>query len=308
MSKPSVVHSYYFIAIDSFHCFQYTSTSTERKLFQKNDEHIFVVMNSVFPAEGAQFISERFDLKGSTVGRECSEEEKESKGKNAIMKDLDLAREVELVRSLAPPSRTPEYGFHLGPPLKAALLSQLRRDVRLLVNCGVMDYSLLVGVVSMNSHRMDIESIRALELSELQESRMELARRAREKKSLERVVISAIVTPIRIMMAPPLFFGRRVWSQIDSVLSSILTLPLPYYGSAICGVNGGALSVLEGRRLGNRAIYFLGLIDFLQPWTTRKVAERRLKGVLGYDVHAISCVSPDEYAQRFLEFIDTHVS
>ena len=43
--------------------------------------HTFVVMNSVFPAEASTFISERFDLKGSTVGREVSEEELRKKGK-----------------------------------------------------------------------------------------------------------------------------------------------------------------------------------------------------------------------------------
>jgi len=267
-------------------------------------------MNSVFPAAGSQFISERFDLKGSTVGRECSEEEKEAKGKNAILKDLDLAREVELVKSLTPPksSSVPKYGLHLGATVKSAMLSQLRRDVRLLVNCGVMDYSLLVGVVNMDRHQLDNESMRALELSEIQESRMELARRARGKKSMERAFLSSVVTPIRIMIAPPLFLARRIWSEVDSVFSSILTLPLPYYGAENPGVNGGVFSVIEGQRSGNRAIFFLGLIDFLQPWTTRKVIERRLKGVLGYDMHAISCVTPEEYASRFLEFIGAHVS
>ena len=276
----------------------------------KEHENIFVVMNSVFPAAGSKFISERFDLKGSTVGRECSQEEKDTKGKNAILKDLDLAREVELVRSLtpSPTSSVPNYGFHLGAAVKSALLTQLRRDVRLLVNCGVMDYSLLVGVVNMDRHQLDSESMRALELSELQESRMEMARRAREKKSLERVIFSSIVTPIRIMVAPPLFLVRRMWSEVDSVFSSILTLPLPYYGAENPGVNGGAFSVIEGQRSGHRAIYFMGLIDFLQPWTTRKVIERRLKGMVGYDMHAISCVSPEEYASRFLEFIGAHVS
>lgn len=266
-------------------------------------------MNSVFPAAGSEFITERFDLKGSTVGRECSPKEKEIKGQHAISKDLDLAREVELVKSLAqPPSRTPGYGFQLGPAKKAALMSQLRRDVRLLVSCGVMDYSLLVGIVNMDPHHLDNESLRALELSEIQESRMELTRQTRSKKNIERLIISSVVAPIRIISAPPLFFGRRAWAQLNSVLSSILTLPLPYYGAAICGVNAGVFSVEEGRRSGKRAIYFIGLIDFLQPWTTRKALERRLKGALGYDTDAISCVPPDEYAARFLEFIEAHVS
>lgn len=267
-------------------------------------------MNSVFPAAGSQFISERFDLKGSTVGRECSEEEKQAKGKNAILKDLDLAREVELVRSLTPPtsSGVPTYGIHLGATVKSALLSQLRRDVRLLVNCGVMDYSLLVGVANMDRHQLDSESMKALELSDIQESRMEMARRARGKKSLERAIFSSIIMPFRIMMSPPLFLVRRLISEVDSVFSSILTLPLPYYGAENPGVNGGVFAVIEGQRSGSRAIFFMGLIDFLQPWTTRKVIERRLKGVLGYDMQAISCVSPEEYASRFLEFINAHVS
>lgn len=33
------------------------------------EERCFLIMNSVFPAESSQFISERFDLKGSTIGR-----------------------------------------------------------------------------------------------------------------------------------------------------------------------------------------------------------------------------------------------
>jgi hypothetical protein len=52
----------------------------------------------------------------------------------------------------------------------------------------------------------------------------------------------------------------------------------------------------------------MGLIDFLQPWTTRKVLERQWKSIIGYDTGAISCVDPEEYASRFLDFIDAHVS
>ena len=48
--------------------------------------HTFVVMNAVFPAEASSFVTERFDLKGSTVGREVSEEELNSKGSNAVLK------------------------------------------------------------------------------------------------------------------------------------------------------------------------------------------------------------------------------
>jgi len=42
--------------------------------------------------------------------------------------------------------------------------------------------------------------------------------------------------------------------------------------------------------------------------TTRKVMERKFKGLAGYDTNAISAVTPEEYATRFLEFLDKHIN
>ena len=282
------------------------ATAKQHFMPPKSDEYVFVIMNSVFPAEGSKFISERYDLKGSTVGRECSDEEKLRRGSNAILKDLDLAREVELVRSLESPKFQTPYGFNIGATAKATLLSQLRRDLTLLVECNVMDYSLLVGVVNMNSGHLDVASLEAFEKSELYESI--LRRHISEKMGIGKTIISSLATPFRILGAPATFFGRRLWEKTEATISSILTLPLPYYGAGICGIDGGTLSLLKGQRNGKRAIFYVGVIDFLQPWTSRKVLERQLKGIMGYDTQAISCVPPDEYAARFLDFIASHVS
>lgn len=275
------------------------------------EEYVFVIMNSVYPAEGSQFIAERFDLKGSTVGRECSAEEKEKKRNDAVLKDLDLAKEVHLMKTITPPSSTPTYGFHIGARLKSSLLSQLRKDVKFLVECGVMDYSLLVGVVDMDTHRRskslaEIKSIpKSIDNAPFSgegnvktEKRNEIIRRA----------ISVASFPLRTAIAPPLYMAQNLFNLVDITLSSVLTLPLPYYGAGICGVDGGALSVLHGRRLGHRCVFYVGVIDFLQPWTLRKVLERDLKGIAGYDVNAISCVDPKEYGVRFLEYMNAHVT
>ena len=278
----------------------------EKLMPHKSDERVFVIMNSVFPAEGSKFISERYDLKGSTVGRECSEEEKQRKGSNAVLKDLDLAKEVELVRSLERPRMRSSYGINIGPVAKSSLLSQLRKDVKLLMECNVMDYSLLVGVVDMDSGNLDAASLKAFEKSELYESRMRQL--TRKKKNMGRVILSSITTPLRILAAPATFFARQMWEKAETTLSTILTLPLPYYGAGICGIDGGSLSKLKGTRNGKRAMYYIGVIDFLQPWTASKVVERQLKGFMGYDTRAISCVTPEEYAARFLVFMDSHVS
>eukprot|EP00038_Savillea_parva_P031526 m.87549 g.87549 ORF g.87549 m.87549 type:complete len:1398 (+) comp9705_c0_seq1:260-4453(+) len=53
-----------------------------------------------------------------------------------------------------------------------------------------------------------------------------------------------------------------------------------------------------------QSVYFFGIIDLLQKWTSLKRIERTLKvGVFGRDSHGISAVNPDEYAVRFQEML-----
>uniref|UniRef100_A0A6B2L0V3 PIPK domain-containing protein n=1 Tax=Arcella intermedia TaxID=1963864 RepID=A0A6B2L0V3_9EUKA len=87
----------------------------------------FIIMNNVFntPYEPV----EKFDLKGSVVGRVTSERKRKS---GAILKDQDI---VELKKKL-----------HLAPEKRTALINQLIKDTEFLATFRVMDYSLLVGV------------------------------------------------------------------------------------------------------------------------------------------------------------------
>lgn len=64
-------------------------------------------------------ITERFDLKGSTVGRKAAADEK-------VMKDLDLVEQSPL-----------DLGSTLA---KKKLIAQLQRDVQLLEACSLIDY------------------------------------------------------------------------------------------------------------------------------------------------------------------------
>mmetsp|Transcript_15421 Transcript_15421/g.22866 ORF Transcript_15421/g.22866 Transcript_15421/m.22866 type:complete len:84 (-) Transcript_15421:1088-1339(-) len=83
---------------------------------------------------------------------------------------------------------------------------------------------------------------------------------------------------------------------------------MPYYGAGSTKVDGGNLSSIRGTLMGKDVIYYMGVIDFLQPWTVKKRLERDLKGLVGYDKTAISCVAPSDYSTRFLSFIDSHVT
>ncbi|KAL9183446.1 hypothetical protein ACHAXT_004302 [Thalassiosira profunda] len=229
----------------------------------EDDERVYLVMHSVFPPEAANFVTERFDLKGSTVGRECSMEERESKGANAVLKDLDLKREVVEEMSICndDSSAQKQYGICIGRRHKAMLMAQLERDVDLLHRCNVLDYSLLVGVADMEK------------------------RRTAEANASNKIAPKAL---------------QNVFQWLDA--------PMPYHGAGATEVDGGALSALAGTRKGKRVIYYMGVIDFLQPWGVKKRLERDLKGLAGYDKSAISCVAPSDYAARFLKFIEAHIT
>jgi len=255
-------------------------SKSQQRTKEKEKEQFFLIMNSVFPVEGSKFITERFDIKGSTVGRTCSEEEIKTKKNLAVFKDLDLLKEREKYhRDLRHRWKT---GIEFGERVKSSLLDQLRHDVSLLMSCDVMDYSLLMGIVVLDEDQKP--------------TRMTLAKS------------SCATDPLRVITSPLLYIGDNIVSVGGKLLSSVLTFPFPYYGADLCGVDCGALSKIEGRRHGKRAIFYLGLIDFLQPWTTRKVIERDMKGLFGYNKLLISCVHPHLYASRFLDFVDSNIS
>ena len=142
------------------------SSSSHSDDSKENDERVYLVMHSVFPPEASAFITERFDLKGSTVGRECSLEERRTKGANAVLKDLDLKREVAeelnaangIASSVENKNKRSRYGIHVGKQSKTALMAQLERDVDLLHRCNVLDYSLLVGVADMEMSNGSVKS------------------------------------------------------------------------------------------------------------------------------------------------------
>lgn len=53
-------------------------------------------------------------------------------------------------------------------------------------------------------------------------------------------------------------------------------------------------------------IFYMGIIDILQEYNTRKSIESKYRYFRSSDPNAASCVPPDEYAKRFLEFFDEY--
>lgn len=53
-------------------------------------------------------------------------------------------------------------------------------------------------------------------------------------------------------------------------------------------------------------LYFLGIIDILTPYDTKKKVEHFLKSIQ-YDKESISAISPSEYCKRFLKFMADNI-
>ncbi|KAJ1618891.1 hypothetical protein T492DRAFT_435983 [Pavlovales sp. CCMP2436] len=102
----------------------------------------FVVMANVFATE--RRIHERYDLKGSTVGRSTNPEILAAKP-GTVRKDLDLDGRQ----------------FHVGHARREVLLQTLRADVAWLASVGSMDYSLLIGCHKLRPRGREAERTRA---------------------------------------------------------------------------------------------------------------------------------------------------
>eukprot|EP00759_Apiculatamorpha_spiralis_P021257 PhF_6_TR26197/c0_g1_i4/m.37304/K00889/PIP5K; 1-phosphatidylinositol-4-phosphate 5-kinase len=90
----------------------------------------FIIMRNVF--ETPYGIKEKYDLKGSTVGRYASAKERAKDG--CTLKDLDVARHI-----------------CVGEARREILLQQIRRDCDFLHKAGIMDYSFLLGVYTLSA-------------------------------------------------------------------------------------------------------------------------------------------------------------
>ncbi|EEY64779.1 phosphatidylinositol-4-phosphate-5-kinase (PIPK-C) [Phytophthora infestans T30-4] len=83
------------------------------------------------------------------------------------------------------------------------------------------------------------------------------------------------------------------------------TAAYEYSESVFCKDEGGIYGRdRHGRK--NGFVYFLGIIDILQQYNTRKIAETFIKG-LRHNRKQISSVNPDFYGDRFIEFMEKHV-
>ncbi|KAM9972349.1 hypothetical protein ACTFIW_007408 [Dictyostelium discoideum] len=229
----------------------------------------FVIMGNLFPTK--KKIHERYDLKGSVVGREASVDEKKSD--SVTFKDIDF--------------RNRKQKIFLGPGKKQSFIDQIKRDCKLLQSLNIMDYSLLIGI--HYPHRENEPPSPSLLRSTLEDSS------DFESPSMEQSSAGQQQQQRGSGNYDNSGAGR------DSTTGAAPKENDEIYISAFQQDEGGIKS--QGGDAEEH--YFLGIIDILMLYSLRKKVEHTYKTLKFGAKQEISSVSPDEYSERFQEFLST---
>ncbi|CAE6538325.1 unnamed protein product [Rhizoctonia solani] len=190
------------------------------------------------------------------------DEAKARENPRAVLKDINWIR------------RHKQLEF--GPEKRAFLEAQLDRDKQFLQMVGVMDYSLLVGI--HNVQRGNRDNLRRNTLKVFSPT----PRRQPSKAKTAKYQIQTTGTELAeqdLPVAHPEEQARFIFYADDG---------------------GYRATGDDNRPMGT--VYYLGVIDILTPWNTKKKLEGIWKG-LSADRHKISPVPAHEYGERFLSFL-----
>ncbi|EFQ34178.1 phosphatidylinositol-4-phosphate 5-Kinase [Colletotrichum graminicola] len=244
----------------------------------------FVVMNNLFPPH--RDIHTTFDLKGSTIGRDYKEDDLD-KNPRATLKDLNWMRR--------------QRHLELGIQKKQLFLEQLQKDVVLMKKLKIMDYSLLIGIHDLQ--RGNEENLRGKTLqvfnpggNNTQEegeppsvllrtpSKLENARKARELRNM-------------IRHERPVPMGESA-TQMPDELDEGHTR-----SGYIFNQDDGGFQATHEDNSPAEEIYYLGVIDCLTHYGMIKKIEHFWKGLTS-DKNKISALPPDQYGDRFYNFVE----
>eukprot|EP00698_Gefionella_okellyi_P000616 TRINITY_DN1054_c0_g1_i1.p2 TRINITY_DN1054_c0_g1~~TRINITY_DN1054_c0_g1_i1.p2 ORF type:complete len:480 (-),score=100.77 TRINITY_DN1054_c0_g1_i1:3343-4755(-) len=265
----------------------------------------FVVMGNIFATDNT--IHERYDLKGSTQGRAASEKELQSS--SPTLKDLDFTAK----------NRKLYFG-----PLKDAFLHQLEKDSALLAKLNIMDYSLLVGVHKTDKdvtpwHRVNPDRVPILAepVADPKSPTVVVATPSSATASESTAPAASRASAVAASAASPeggdaapsgpqrVLIASSADGDDDDVprVSLAPSTPPPELLSS----RKRQISIFQQTEggiqdPGSREVYYIAIIDILQPYNLRKKLETKFKS-LRYNRDEISSVEPPFYAERFMKFM-----
>ena len=213
-----------------------------------SEDIYFILMKNVYGAFD-EIVQCKYDLKGSSLDRTVNIHSMDTLNKK-VMKDNNF-REIE--RALL-----------LSKTNSQKLTTNCEKDVVLLANLGVMDYSLLVVKLTLNSSEMvalfgeDHFVKTQQEISELLNKNID-----NKEENNEKMLVK--------------------FEEIRFDLEKIENLRKYLFPSLI-----------------SHQAYIIAIIDFFQLYNLGKAIEQKFKGMIA-DIMAISSSPPDDYVVRFLE-------
>ena len=276
-----------------------------------------VVMENIFFNKEQLAMQERYDLKGSWVGRRALKRSRERNAYKGCLKDLDLGDKKIVV----------------GPENKSLLMEQLEEDARFLQSCKIMDYSLLLGIHKHNTFG-EISTARPIERTVAATAGDDfidvLVKPTKPKPLSTKYMSSGYVTDttdseLSPAQTPPT--KRQLQASVNAERETTLSattqfrgnLGVPWYREDYgglrsyspyhprCTEDGRCPSAYVGQDPESVpvATYYFGIVDILQQYNWKKKAEHVWKTkVQCQDKHGLSAVHEKEYADRFLKGMD----
>uniref|UniRef100_K3WTJ3 PIPK domain-containing protein n=1 Tax=Globisporangium ultimum (strain ATCC 200006 / CBS 805.95 / DAOM BR144) TaxID=431595 RepID=K3WTJ3_GLOUD len=236
----------------------------------------FVVMENVFDIQHGISIHQRYDIKGSWIDRNA---QKAKRGSETTCRHCNLAFRCGVGRNVCPNragSHEPNVvlkdmdlttKLRFGKVEGRKLVQQLKTDSDFLCDRGIMDYSLLLGVIEV-SYQVNQHNILTRDGSVFLGS-MLAAEAGQEDDGADEDPDNA-----------PMRRRDRAKKQSAQCLRTSEVVIGPGF-------------------------YYIGLIDILQTWSFAKRVERFIKAVLlRKDPDGISAMAPKPYRDRFHRKLD----
>ncbi|KAL9050881.1 MAG: hypothetical protein Q9162_006356 [Coniocarpon cinnabarinum] len=248
----------------------------------------FVVMNNLFPPH--LDIHRMFDLKGSLLGRDFNEEDIEKRPR-ATLKDMNWIRR--------------NMHLELGPQKKQAFVEQMQRDVLLLKELKIMDYSLLVGIHDLQ--KGNEERLRDKTLKVFQPAGDEANDENQMSESIDRTP-SFLESARKAQELRQAVHSQRPVPLVSSTVKMSDEMPLDLIskgGNRYFYQDDGGFRATHEDETPGEAVYYLGIIDCLTKYNGVKKTEHFLKGLAARSrKNELSAVPPDRYGDRFVKFIN----
>jgi len=237
------------------------------------------VMKNLIPS--TLTIHHKFDLKGSTYGRQASS--KERKKAHPTFKDLDF---MEMYPD----------GIFLQPEIHSSLMDTIERDCRALESLKIMDYSLLLGIhiIDQESKGGGGDELGGGSSGESDEGSDRPVHR--RPGMLERV---GSVQQRQRLIAHSTALESITAEGDDGVMADLVEEAENDDMSAWGGIPAKNAK-------GENLLIFIGIIDILQSFGMAKKLEHTWKSLI-HDGDTVSVHRPSFYASRFKNFMSERV-